>query len=135
MRFGTVLVVGAGQMGSGIAQSFATSGRDVLLYDSVEGATERGLGTIRRSLEKLAAKGGADPDAVLARISPVDGLRPADLLVEAIVEHEAAKRALFEAADELLPASAILASNTSSIPIGTLAAATKRPERVIGMHF
>src|SRR5712691_989917 len=123
MRFGTVLVVGAGQMGSGIAQSFATSGRDVLLHDTVDGAAERALGTIRRSLEKLAAKGGADPDEVLARIAPVGNLRAADLLVEAIVEDEAAKRALFEAADELLPPNAILASNTSSIPIGTLAAA------------
>jgi 3-hydroxybutyryl-CoA dehydrogenase len=135
MRFGTVLVVGAGQMGSGIAQSFATSGRDVLLHDSVEGATDRALGTIRRSLEKLAAKGGPDPDEVLPRIVPVEDLRAADLLVEAIVEDEAAKRAVFEAADERLPASAILASNTSSIPIGALAAATKRPEQVIGMHF
>jgi 3-hydroxybutyryl-CoA dehydrogenase len=122
-------------MGSGIAQSFATSGRDVLLHDSVEGATDRALGTIRRSLEKLAAKGGADPDEVLARIAPAEELRPADLLVEAIVEDEAAKQALFGAADDLLPPSAILASNTSSIPIGTLAAATKRPEQVIGMHF
>jgi 3-hydroxybutyryl-CoA dehydrogenase len=135
VRFGSVLVVGAGQMGSGIAQSLASSGRAVLLHDSVDGATERALATMRRSLEKLAAKGGADPEEALARVEPVPELRPADLLIEAVSEDEATKLALFRAADELLPPEAILASNTSSIPIGTLAAATRRPDRVIGMHF
>jgi 3-hydroxybutyryl-CoA dehydrogenase len=133
--FETVLVAGAGQMGAGIAQSVAASGRTVLLYDSAEGATDRALASMRRSLEKLAAKGGADPDATLARVDPVSELRSADILIEAVVEDEATKLALFRAADELLPAEAILASNTSSIPIGALAAATRRPERVIGMHF
>jgi 3-hydroxybutyryl-CoA dehydrogenase len=135
VRFGTVLVVGAGQMGSGIAQTFAASGRAVLLHDSVEGATDRALATMQRSLEKLAARGGADPQETLARIQAVPELRPAELLVEAVVEDEATKLAIFRAADELLPAGAILASNTSSIPIGTLAAATRRPEAVVGMHF
>src|SRR4051794_21955357 len=135
MDFEHVLVVGAGQMGGGIAQSFAASGRRVLLFDAAPGATERGLATMRRSLEKLAAKGGADPDEVLARVESVDDLAPADLLVEAVVEDEAVKVELFGRADAILPPGAVLASNTSSIPIGALAAATRRPAAVIGMHF
>jgi 3-hydroxybutyryl-CoA dehydrogenase len=133
--FEHVLVVGAGQMGGGIAQVVAGSGRRVSLHDSFPGATERGLATMRRSLEKLADKGGADPDEVLGRVEPVEELVPADLMIEAVVEDFATKAEIFRAADETLPAGAILASNTSSIPITSLAAVTKRPERVIGMHF
>ena len=135
MTFERVLVAGAGQMGAGIAQVVAASGREVLLYDSFPGAVERGLETMRRSLTKLHEKGGAAPDEVLARITAVDALAEADLLIEAVVEHAETKKELFRAADEALPADAILASNTSSIPITELAAATSRPERVIGMHF
>jgi 3-hydroxybutyryl-CoA dehydrogenase len=130
-----VLVAGAGQMGSGIAQVVAASGRRVLLTDSVPAAVERGLDGMRRSLERLHEKGGPAPDDVLARVEAVDGLGEADLLIEAIVEKPEAKKALFRAADGYLPAGAILASNTSSIPITELAAVTSRPERVIGMHF
>jgi 3-hydroxybutyryl-CoA dehydrogenase len=133
--FEHVLVVGAGQMGGGIAQTFAASGRRVSLYDSAPGAVERGLEAMRRSLLKLAEKGGADPDEVLARVDAVDGLLPADLMVEAVVENVGVKVDIFRRADDALPTEAILASNTSSIPIATLAAATRRPERVIGMHF
>jgi 3-hydroxybutyryl-CoA dehydrogenase len=132
---GRVLVVGAGQMGAGIAQVVAASGRDVLLHDALPGAVERGLATIERSLGKLHEKGGAEPSAVLARIRPVEALGEADLMIEAIVEQADAKKKLFRAADEALPAEAILASNTSSIPITELAAATSRPDKVIGMHF
>ena len=135
MSFERVLVVGAGQMGAGIAQVVAASGREVLLHDAAPGAVERGLGTIERSLAKMHEKGGPEPSGVLARIAPVDALVKADLLVEAIVESAAAKKELFRAADELFPADAVLASNTSSIPITELAASTSRPERVIGMHF
>ena len=135
MSFERVLVVGAGQMGAGIAQVVAASGREVLLHDAAPGAVERGLGTIERSLAKMHEKGGPEPSGVLARIAPVDALVRADLLVEAIVESAAAKKELFRAADELFPAEAVLASNTSSIPITELAASTSRPERVIGMHF
>jgi 3-hydroxybutyryl-CoA dehydrogenase len=135
MTFERVLVAGAGQMGAGIAQVVAASGREVLLYDSFPGAVERGLETMRRSLTKLHEKGGAAPDEVLVRITAVDALAEADLLIEAVVEHAETKKELFRAADEALPADAILASNTSSIPITELAAATSRPERVIGMHF
>jgi 3-hydroxybutyryl-CoA dehydrogenase len=130
-----VLVVGAGQMGGGIAQVVAASGRRVSLHDSAPGAVERGLGAIERSLAKLAEKGGADPKEVLARIEPVDDFVPADLLIEAVVEDAAVKTDIFRRADETLPPAAILASNTSSIPITSLAAATNRPDRVVGMHF
>lgn len=135
MDFEHVLVVGAGQMGGGIAQVVAASGRRVSLHDSAPGAVERGLGAIERSLTKLAEKGGADPAEVLARIEPADKLVPADLLIEAVVEDADVKADLFRRADETLPPAAILASNTSSIPITSLAAATARPDRVIGMHF
>jgi 3-hydroxybutyryl-CoA dehydrogenase len=130
-----VLVVGAGQMGGGIAQVVAASGRRVSLYDAAPGAVERGIGAMRKSLERLAEKGGANPDEVLARVQPVDDLVPADLMVEAVVEDAAAKEDVFRRADETLPPEAILASNTSSIPITSLAAATVRPDKVIGMHF
>jgi 3-hydroxybutyryl-CoA dehydrogenase len=135
VKFGHVLVVGAGQMGGGIAQVVAASGRRVSLHDAVPGAVERSLEAMRRSLHKLAEKGGADPDEVLARVSPVDDLVAADLMIEAVAEDAEVKEDIFRRADELLPQEAILASNTSSIPIGSLAAVTKRPERVIGMHF
>ena len=135
MNFEHVLVVGAGQMGAGIAQVTATSGRRVSLHDPYPGAVERGLAGIERSLGKLAGKGGGDPAETLARISPVGELVDADLMVEAITEDAAAKEELFRAADGVLGAHAILASNTSSIPITSLAAVTGRPERVIGMHF
>jgi len=136
MTFERVLVVGAGQMGSGIAQVVAASGRHVLLHDPFPGAVERGLAGVGKSLAKLAEKGaGPDPEAVLARITPVDGLRAADLMIEAIVEEREAKEALFREADDVLPLETILASNTSSIPITSLAAVTSRPDRVVGMHF
>ena len=136
MRFARVLVVGAGQMGGGIAQVMAASGRRVLLHDAAPGAVEKGLATMRRSLERLAEKGAPhDPEEVLIRVEPVDDLAPADLLVEAVVEDAAVKQDIFRRADSALPPEAVLASNTSSIPIASLAGVTGRPDRVIGMHF
>jgi 3-hydroxybutyryl-CoA dehydrogenase len=135
VRFEHVLVVGAGQMGGGIAQVVAASGRRVSLHDPFPGAVDRGLHAMRKSLDKLAEKGGADPDETLARVSPVDELAPADLMIEAITEDAEAKTEVFRRADETLPQGAVLASNTSSIPITSLAAVTSRPENVIGMHF
>jgi 3-hydroxybutyryl-CoA dehydrogenase len=136
VSFEHVLVVGAGQMGGGIAQVVATSGRRVSLHDAAPGAVERGLGGMRKSLERLAAKGAElDPDAVLNRVAATDDLVPADLMIEAVVEDADVKKDVFRRADGLLPAGAILASNTSSIPISSLAAATGRPDKVIGMHF
>ncbi len=136
MKFERVLVVGAGQMGGGIAQVMAASGREVFLHDAVPGAGERALETMRKSLEKLAAKGAEiDVDAVLSRVQPAEDLRAADLMVEAVVEDAKVKEDVFRRADELFPVEAILASNTSSIPISSLAGVTGRPDRVIGMHF
>jgi len=131
-----VLVVGAGQMGAGIAQVMAASGRRVFLHDAAPGAVERGLAGMRKSLERLAAKGAPhDPDEVLARVEPVDDVVDADLMVEAVVEDAAVKQNVFRRADAALGPEAVLASNTSSIPIASLAEVTGRPERVIGMHF
>jgi 3-hydroxybutyryl-CoA dehydrogenase len=135
VRFEHVLVVGAGQMGGGIAQVVAASGRHVSLHDAAPGAVERALRAMEMSLAKLAEKGGSSPEEVLSRVTAVDDLVEADLLVEAVVEDQAVKEALFRRADELLPERAILASNTSSIPITSLAAVTDRPDKVIGMHF
>jgi 3-hydroxybutyryl-CoA dehydrogenase len=136
VSFEHVLVVGAGQMGGGIAQVLAASGRRVSLHDAAPGAVDRGLETMRRSLERLASKGAEDdPEEVIGRIAPVDDLVPADLMIEAVVEDRDVKQAIFRSADEILPPEAILASNTSSIPIGSLAEVTNRPEKVIGMHF
>jgi 3-hydroxybutyryl-CoA dehydrogenase len=135
VRFEHVLVVGAGQMGGGIAQVVAASGRQVSVYDEAAGAVDRATGTMRKSLSRLAEKGGSPPDEVLARVRAVDEIVPADLLIEAVVEEAGIKEDVFRRADEVLPQEAILASNTSSIPISSLAAATSRPDRVIGMHF
>ena len=136
MTFKRVLVVGAGQMGGGIAQVVAASGRTVFLHDAAPGAVEQGLETMRKSLERLAAKGGThDPEEVLARVEPAEDFVEADLMIEAVVEDAEVKKDIFRRADAVLPGAAILASNTSSIPIASLAAATNRPDRVIGMHF
>jgi 3-hydroxybutyryl-CoA dehydrogenase len=135
VRFEHVLVVGAGQMGGGIAQVVAASGRRVSLHDAQPGAAERALETMRKSLAKLAEKGGPEPNGVLARVAVVDDVVAADLMVEAVVEDADVKHDVFRRADATLPPGAVLASNTSSIPISSLAAATQRPDRVIGMHF
>ena len=135
MEFEHVLVVGAGQMGGGIAQVVASSGRRVSLHDELSGAAERALQTMQGSLEKLAEKGGASPAAILERVDAVTSVVSADLMIEAVVADADVKRRLFEQADEILPPEAILASNTSSIPISSLAEVTSRPDKVIGMHF
>src|SRR3954454_917724 len=122
-------------MGAGIAQVVAASGRRVSLYDGAPGAIERGLETMRKSLTRLAGEGGAAPRGVRGRVTAVGDLVPADLRIEAVVEDARVKEEVFRRGDETLPAEAVLASNTSSIPISTLAATTARPDRVIGMHF
>jgi 3-hydroxybutyryl-CoA dehydrogenase len=136
VTFERVLVVGAGQMGGGIAQVMAASGRRVLLHDAVPGAVEKGLATMEKSLTRLAEKGAPhNASEVLARVEAVDDLVDADLMVEAVVEDAGVKQEIFRRADAALHPGAVLASNTSSIPIASLAEATGRAERVIGMHF
>jgi 3-hydroxybutyryl-CoA dehydrogenase len=137
----TVLVVGAGTMGAGIAQVVAEAGVAVTLTDASPAALDRGLATIERNWAKAVERGKADPAAVAAsrgRLTRGEGLEAvpsADLIVEAIVENLDAKRSLFGELSALAAGAAILASNTSSISITQLAAASDRPERVVGMHF
>ena len=137
----TVGVIGAGTMGSGIAHVFARSGFNVLLCDVEQRFLDRALASIRTNLGREAVKGklaGGDVDASLARITVVidrEALRAADFAVEAASERFEIKSDIFRALDRILPAEAILATNTSSISITKLAAQTERPAQVIGMHF
>jgi len=135
-------VLGAGTMGNGIAHVFAQSGYQVALFDVSEAALTRAVATIEKNLDRQVAKGTlstADKDAALSRIQTVTSLEAAvsqaDLVVEAATENEAVKTKIFEDLDRLAPAHCILASNTSSLSITRIAAATQRPEQVIGMHF
>ena len=134
-------VVGAGTMGHGIAQVAAASGYDVVLVDVAPQALERGLAQIGKSLEKLESKGkltAGERETTLARIRPasqLSALTDAELVVEAVVEKLEAKQNVLAELDRSCPPSTILASNTSSISITKLAAATRRPDKVIGMHF
>ena len=137
-----VAVIGAGTMGNGIAQTFAMHGHSVNLVDLNEEALERGMSTIRKSLERFVRKEtirAEQSEEILGRIRPTTDLAGAvgeiRIAVEAVFEREDVKRGIFEQLDEHAPSGAILASNTSSIPITRLAAATGRPEKVIGMHF
>jgi 3-hydroxybutyryl-CoA dehydrogenase len=136
-----IAVVGGGTMGNGIAQVFAARGHDVLLLEVDDARIQKATSAIRSSLDRIVKKGTlteADRDAVLARIKgttkPGD-LAGVSLAVEAILEDAALKKDVFRTLDAVLPADAILATNTSSISITELAAATKRADRVIGMHF
>ncbi len=135
-----IFVVGAGTMGSGIAQVAATSGYSVTLMDIAPGALERAQQTIARSVEKLTSKDLITSDQVEAALNiemsnSFDKIAAADLVIEAATEETALKFKIFAEIDELAKPGAILGSNTSSISITKLAAQTKRPEAVIGMHF
>ena len=139
--FRRIGVVGAGQMGSGIAQVCAMHGYSVVLADSDPAALERGQSSIGKNLERQVSKGkmeAADRDAALSRIATtpqLSGLADCDLVIEAVTEREEVKRAIYRDLVAALPPEAILASNTSSISITRLAAATDRPGRFIGIHF
>jgi len=141
MAIERVGVIGAGQMGAGIAHVAALAGKAVVLVDVDAALAEKGLAVVRKNLGRQVEKGkvaAEAAEAALERIavaSDLAALADADLVVEAIVENEEVKRGLFTRLDALLVPGAILASNTSSISITRLAAATKRPESVIGMHF
>jgi 3-hydroxybutyryl-CoA dehydrogenase len=134
----SVSVVGAGQMGSGIAQVAAVGGFDVTLSDVAPGQLERALTDIQRSLTKLSEKDRISQDdleVALLRIRTAAEPADADLMIEAATENVELKLKIFASLDEVASDGAILASNTSSIPITRLAAATSRPQRVVGMHF
>ncbi|HEX3644797.1 MAG TPA: 3-hydroxybutyryl-CoA dehydrogenase [Vicinamibacterales bacterium] len=137
----TIGVIGAGTMGSGIAQVFALSGFSVTLVDVAEPMLDRARTTIEKSLGKFVEKGklaAADRDASMARLktaTSIDRLGDADYVVEAIVENAETKRGLFTSLDAITRPDVILASNTSSISITLLGAATTRPDKVLGMHF
>jgi len=137
----TMGVVGAGQMGSGIAQVAAMSGLQVVMSDINEDLVRKGVQTIDKFMNRSVEKGKMSPEdkeEVLGRIKTtvdIKDLSAADLVVEAATENEAVKFKIFRNLDEICGPEAILATNTSSIPIGRIAAQTKRPEKVIGMHF
>ncbi|KXK62384.1 3-hydroxybutyryl-CoA dehydrogenase [Micromonospora rosaria] len=138
---GRLAVVGAGLMGSGIAQVAAQAGWQVTLRDLDDAATGRGLAGIRKSLEKFAEKGRIDAsevDATLGRITPtteLEAVADADIVVEAVFERLEIKHEVFRALDKLCKADAVLATNTSAIPVTQIAAVTERPEAVVGTHF
>ena len=141
MEVKTFGVIGAGQMGSGIAQVAAASGLNVIMNDIKQEFVDRGLAGITKNLQRNVDKGklaADEKDRILARIKTSTDLKDmaaADFVVEAASENEAIKFKLFQTLDEVCKPHVILASNTSSIPIGRIAANTKRPDKVIGMHF
>lgn len=141
MEVKKIFVVGAGQMGAGITQVAAQAGYEVVQYDITMELVEKGLGVITKNLSKDVEKGkrtAEEKDAILARISKsvsLEDAKDADLVVEAVVENFDIKKNIFSELDRICPEHTILATNTSSLPITQIAACTKRPEKVIGMHF
>lgn len=142
MDFKRVLVIGAGQMGSGIAQVMAQGGLEVVLRDIKEEFVRKGIAGIEKNLAKSVEKGKMTPDemqAVVGRISGVVELDAAacdvDMVVEAAIENMEIKKSIFQQLDQLCPAHTILATNTSSLPVTAIAALTKRPDKVLGVHF
>ena len=141
MEIGSIAVLGAGQMGNGIAQVAACAGYEVLMIDLEQSYVESGMSSIEKSLSKLVSKGRMsqeEADSALARVRTSTRKKSAsdcDLIIEAIPEIPDLKFSTFSELDGICKSSAILASNTSSISIDEIAAATNRPDRVIGMHF
>ena len=141
MEIKTFGVIGAGQMGNGIAQVAAMSGLNVIMNDIKDEFVEKGLGNITKILSRAVDKGkmaADEKDAVLGRIKgsvDLKDMAAADFVVEAATENEAIKFQIFRDLDEICESQVILATNTSSIPIGRIAAQTRRPEKLIGMHF
>lgn len=141
MSINQIMVIGAGQMGSGIAQVCAMAGYDVILHDIKDEFVEKGLGNIQKNLNRQVEKGRmeeSEKETILSRLTTsvsLENASKADLVIEAVVENMDVKTQLFKMLDQYAPDHAILASNTSSLPITEIAAATDRPEKVIGMHF
>ncbi len=135
-----IVVIGAGTMGSGIAQTAAVSGYEVTMTDVDEAALERGKASIEKSVGKLAGKGVIDENqqkaaSAISTTADIGAAAEAHLVIEAATENPEIKLALFKELDELAPEQAVLATNTSSISITRIAGATSRPDRIIGMHF
>ncbi len=141
MNIQTIGVIGAGTMGNGIVQACAVSGLGVVMVDIDDAAVQRGLATVSGSLDRLVKKDKLTPEAKAAAMARIQGstdynaLKPAQLVIEAATENEGLKRKILAQLDALLPADTLVATNTSSISITKLAAATQRPDRFIGMHF
>ena len=141
MEIQTIGVIGAGTMGNGIAQACAVSGLDVVMVDIDEAAVQRGLAAVASSLDRLVKKGKLTLDAQVAALAHIRVgtdyalLQPAQLVIEAATENEGLKRKILAQLDAMLPPDTLVATNTSSISITKLAAATQRPDRFIGMHF
>ncbi len=141
MDIQTIGVIGAGTMGNGIAQACAVSGLDVVMVDIDEAAVQRGLAAVATSLDRLVKKGKLTLDAQVAALARIRVgtdyalLLPTQLVIEAATESEGLKRKILAQLDAMLPPDTLVATNTSSISITKLAAATQRPDRFIGMHF
>ncbi len=141
MGINKIMIIGAGQMGSGIAQVAAVAGLEIVLNDIKDEFVNKGIGVIEKNLNREVSKGQldeADKEAIIKRITPSTSINDAsdvDLVVEAAVENMEIKSKIFRDLDDITPQHAILATNTSSLPITEIAAVTKRPEKVIGMHF
>ncbi|MGY3718540.1 3-hydroxybutyryl-CoA dehydrogenase [Sutcliffiella cohnii] len=141
MSIQKVMVIGAGQMGSGIAQVCAQAGYDVIVNDVKQESLDKGLATITKNLNRNVEKGRMteeEKEATLNRLTWTQAIEDAssvDIVIEAAVENMDIKKSIFKTLDQHAPAHAILATNTSSLPITEIAAATSRPEKVIGMHF
>ncbi len=137
----TVGIVGAGMMGSGIAEAVTVAGLRAIVYEPERGPLERSRERIEASLEKAVTRGKLQPDVAadardaIVHTTHIEDLLGAELVIEAVTEHEVIKVSVFRELDELVGPDVILASNTSSIPIATLAAATAHPHRVLGLHF
>jgi 3-hydroxybutyryl-CoA dehydrogenase len=142
MNVQTVAVIGAGLMGSGIAQSLAMGGKSVMLYDISEEAHQKGMNGVQKSLARFVKAGQlqeADVENVLGRISVTlhldEAVKDADIVIEAVSENLELKKKVFKQIDQLSKNDAILATNTSELSVTAIAAATERPERVLGMHW
>ncbi|KRE83068.1 3-hydroxybutyryl-CoA dehydrogenase [Paenibacillus sp. Soil766] len=141
MSIETIMVIGAGQMGTGIAQVVASAGRKVLWHDQSMPLIDKGMLVISKQLDRSIAKGRLTEEAkagIISRIQPTGAIEEAavvDLVIEAISENMAWKTVLFQKLDGICPPQVVLATNTSSLPITEIAAATTRPSQVIGMHF
>lgn len=141
MSIQKIMVIGAGQMGSGIAQVCAMAGFQVVLHDMKQEIIEKGLTSIQKQLQRQVEKGKLseqDKDETLKRLIPsisIEDAKEVDFIIEAVIEKMEVKTTLFQQLDTLAPEQVILATNTSSLPITEIAAATNRPDRVIGMHF